>query len=101
MSRSKLGISSFDLNIKFKDKEEAYKYAKRLVEFIRYTCKKKKEKNWSAQAMICISNTRGNNSYVYYEHNGKVGRPKKIKSIHKFKENDIEVEWNLHIHLEK
>lgn len=45
MSRSKLGISSFDLNIKFKDKEEAYKYAKRLVEFIRYTCKKKKEKN--------------------------------------------------------
>ena len=97
MSRSKLGISSFDLNIKFKDREEAYKYAKRLVEFIRYTCKKKKEKNWSAQAMICISNTRGNSSYVYYKHNGKVGKPKKIKSIHKFKENDIEVEWHLHI----
>ena len=37
MSKSKLGISSFDLDIKFKDKDEAYRYAKRLKEFIRYT----------------------------------------------------------------
>ena len=44
MSKSKLGISSFDLNMRFKDKEEAIKYAKRLKEFIRYTCKKKENK---------------------------------------------------------
>lgn len=41
MSKSKLGISSFDLNMRFENKEQAYKYAKRLKEFIRYTCKKK------------------------------------------------------------
>lgn len=44
MSKSKLGISSFDLNMRFKDKDEAIKYAKRLKEFIRYTCKKKADK---------------------------------------------------------
>ena len=35
MAKKKLGISSFDLNIRFKDKEEAIRYAKRLKEFIR------------------------------------------------------------------
>lgn len=48
MSKSKLGISSFDLNMIFKDKDEAIKYAKRLKEFIRYTCKKKARNGWSA-----------------------------------------------------
>ena len=34
MSKSKLGISSFDLNMRFKDKEEAIRYAKRLKEVL-------------------------------------------------------------------
>lgn len=97
MSKSKLGISSFDLNIKFKDRDEAYKYAKRLKEFIRYTCKKNAKKGWSAEAMICISNTKGNSSYVHYEHTGKVGRPKKVKEIYTYKGEKIEVDWHIHI----
>ena len=97
MSKSKLGISSFDLNVKFKDRDEAYKYAKRLREFIRYICKKNANKGWSVEAMICISNTKGNSSYVYYKHNGKVGRPSKVKEITPFKEENLDVNWHLHI----
>lgn len=97
MSKSKLGISSFDLNIQFNDRNEAYKYAKRLKEFIRYMCKKNAKNGWSAEAMICISNTKGNSSYVYYKHNGKVGRPNKVKEIHPFKEDSLEVNWHIHI----
>lgn len=93
MAKSKLGMSSFDIDIKFKDKDEARRYAKRLIEKIRYICKKK---NWSATAMVCISNTEGNSTYVHYEHTGKVGRPKKVKEIHSYKSN-IEVDWHLHI----
>lgn len=93
MAKSKLGMSSFDIDIKFKDKEEARRYAKRVLEKIRYVCKKK---NWSATAMVCISNTEGNSTYVHYEHNGKVGRPRKVKEVHPHKSN-IEVEWHLHI----
>lgn len=93
MAKSKLGMSSFDIDIKFKDKDEARRYAKRLIEKIRYICKKK---NWSATAMVCISNTEGNSTYVHYEHTGKVGRPKKVKEKHPYKSN-IEVDWHLHI----
>lgn len=93
MAKSKLGMSSFDIDIKFKDKDEARRYAKRLIEKIRYICKKK---NWSTTAMVCISNTEGNSTYVHYEHTGKVGRPKKVKEIHPYKSN-IEVDWHLHI----
>ena len=76
MAKSKLGMSSFDIDIKFKDKDEARRYAKRVLEKIRYICKKK---NWSATAMVCISNIEGNKTLTYYEHSGKVGRPKKVK----------------------
>lgn len=93
MAKSKLGMSSFDIDIKFKDKDEARRYAKRLIEKIRYICKKK---SWLATAMVCISNTEGNSTYVHYEHTGKVGRPKKVKEIHPYKSN-IEVDWHLHI----
>lgn len=93
MAKSKLGMSSFDIDIKFKDKEEARRYAKRVLEKIRYVCKKK---NWSATAMVCISNTEGNSTYVHYEHNGKVGRPRKVKEVHPHKRN-VEVGWHLHI----
>lgn len=93
MAKSKLGMSSFDIDIKFKDRDEAYKYAKRLIEKIRYICNKK---NWSATAMVCISNIEGNSTYIHYEHSGKVGRPKKVKEIHPHREN-IEVDWHLHI----
>lgn len=96
MSKSKLGISSFDLNMRFKDKEEAIKYAKRLKEFIRYICIKKANKGWSAEAMICISSNKGNSTMVYYEHNGKVGRPSKVIDKY-YKYSNIKVDWHLHI----
>ncbi len=95
MAKSKLGMSSFDIDIKFKDKEEARKYAKRLVEKIRYICKKK---NWSATAMVCISNTEGNKTYIHYEHSGKVGRPKKVKeALLPYKNICLDTKWHLHI----
>lgn len=97
MSKSKLGISSFDLNMRFKDKEEAIRYAKRLKEFIIYTCKKKAGKGWSAEAMICVSSNKGNSTIVYYEHNGKVGRPKKVISKYYSEKGNIKVDWHLHI----
>ena len=97
MSKSKLGISSFDLNMRFKDKEEAIRYAKRLKEFIRYICKKKANNGWSAEAMICVSNKKGNSTMLYYEHNGKVGRPRKVMDKYYSVNEDINVEWHLHI----
>ena len=97
MSKSKLGISSFDLNMRFKDKDEAIKYTKRLKEFIRYTCKNKADKGWSAEAMICVSSNKGNSTIVYYEHNGKAGRPKKVISKYCSEKGNIKVDWHLHI----
>lgn len=94
MSKSKLGMSSFDIDIKFKDKDEAYRYAKRLIEKIRYISNKK---GWSAEAMVCISNIKGNSTYQYYEHSGNVGRPKRVKAVHKYRDNGINVEWHIHI----
>lgn len=79
MSKSELGMSSFDIDIKFKDKDEAYKYAKRFIQKVNSICKKK---NWSATAMVCISNTEGNSIYVYYEHTRKIGRPRKFREVH-------------------
>lgn len=99
MSKSKIGISSFDLNMRFKDKDEAIKYAKRLKEFIKYTCKKKARNGWSAEAMICVSSNKGNSTMVYYEHNGKVGRPKKVISKYYSEKGNIKVDWHLHIFL--
>ena len=46
--------------------------------------------------MVCISNTKGNSCYSHYEHNSKVGRPKKVKKLYPHRSN-IEVEWHLHI----
>lgn len=95
MAKSKLGISSFDIDIKFKDKYEARKYAKRLVEKIRYICKKR---NWSATAMVCISNTAGNKTYTHYDHSGKVGRPKKVKeALLPYRNKCIDTDWHIHI----
>lgn len=87
-------MSSFDLNIKFNDKEEAKRYAKRLIEFIRYYSKKK---GWAAEAMVCISNIKGNSSYIHYEHTGKVGRPKRVIEVSPNKEVNSKVDWHLHI----
>lgn len=98
MSKKKLGISSFDLNIRFKDREEAKRYANRLIQFIRDTCKKNADKGWTAEAMVCSSNTKGNTTYVYYQHTGKAGRPKKVKEVClPYENNCLELEWHLHI----
>lgn len=96
MARKKLGISSFDLNKQFKDRNEAYIYAKRLREYIRYICKKNAINGWSAQAMICISNTEGSSCFQYYEHNGKPGRPPKVKRFYGSLEEKT-IEWHMHI----
>lgn len=101
MAKKRLGISSFDIDKKFESKEEAFKYGKRLREHIRYICKKNANKGWQCQAMICISNIRGNSAFTYYEHNGKVGRPKVAKDFSSFDiryyGNALNVKWHIHV----
>lgn len=58
MAKKKLGIGNIEINKKFKDKEEAYRYAKRLIEYIRYIINKNANKGWYAQAMIVSSNQK-------------------------------------------
>lgn len=91
MTRGKLKLSSFDIDKRFESKEEAIKYAKRLREFIRYNCKKR---NWSAQAIICVSNIKGNSSFIYFEQNGKVGRPRKARYNYS---DDLILDWHIHV----
>lgn len=97
MAVKKLGISTFELNMSFKDKKEASDYAKRLKEYIRSTCEKKANSGWYAQAMICLSNTKGSSCFQYYEHNGKPGRPPKIKKFYGSVKEEKTIEWHMHI----
>lgn len=101
MAKKKLGIGTIEINKKFNSKEMAIKHAKRLKEFIKYTCITKAEKNWSAEAMIIVSNTRGSTSYIYYEKNGKAGRPKKKRKFSQFEINwykgNMNIEWHIHL----
>ena len=98
MANKKLGISTFELNMQFKDEKEANKYAKRLKQHIESVCKNKANSGWYAQAMICISNIKGSSCFQYYVHNGKVGRPPKKKIICGGEiEDNIKIEWHMHI----
>jgi hypothetical protein len=94
MAVKKLGMSTLELNMHFKDINEANKYAKRLREYIRSICKNKANSGWYAQAMLCISNTKGSTCFQYYEHNGKPGRPQKKK---KFYYDNQELDYHMHI----
>ena len=99
MSKKKLGIGTVDINKKFKDKEEAMRYAKRLKQFIDDLCKRK---GWQASAIIGISRLKKEVSSINYEISGKRGRPKKIVEINKVIANgwykgDYYVDWHLHI----
>lgn len=99
MSKSKLGIGTIDINKKFASEKEAFNYAKRLKEYIRYLCKKKT--NWQCEAMIVVSNIKGSCGFIYNEHNGKVGRPKKVREFSNFELNYYNkyliTDWHIHI----
>lgn len=92
--KKKLGISQIEINKKFASRDEAFKYAKRLREFIRYTCKKNASIGWQAQAMIVVSNIKGNTSSVYYEQNGQAHKPRKARRS--WEENNV-IDWHIHI----
>lgn len=98
MAKKKLGIGEPLINKKFKTKEEAIAYAKRLKEFIRYNCKTKKR---FCQAVIAVSN---NNAVLIidsaYADSKNVGRPKKEKHITEMKCYDNynkETDWHIHL----
>lgn len=102
MAKKKLGIGSIEVNKKFKDSDEAFRYAKRLAEHIRYVCVEKSNKNWMAQAMIVVSNMKKDVSQLRYEINGKRGRPKKRLEIdeniaYKWYKGDYTTDYHLHI----
>ena len=99
MSKKKLGIGTVDINKKFKDKEEAMKYAKRLKQFIDDLCERK---GWQASAIIGISQLKKEVSNIRYEVSGKRGRPKKKVVINNVMANgwykgDYLVDWHLHL----
>ena len=99
MSKKKLGIGTVDINKKFKDKEEAMKYAKRLKQFIDDLCKRR---GWQASAIIGISRLKKEVSRIDYEISGKRGRPKKAVRINEVMANswykgNYYVDWHLHI----
>ena len=79
MAKKKVGIGTIDINKKFKNKEEAMKYAKRLKQFI-YDLSKRK--GWQVTAMIGISRLAKDSSDINYEISRKRGRPKKIVKIY-------------------
>lgn len=102
MARKKLGIGTVEINKKFKDKEEAFRYAKRLIEHIRYICHKNAKKGWYAQAMIVSSDLRKDASRLKYEISGKRGRPRKRLEINEniannWYKGDYRTDWHLHI----
>lgn len=102
MASKKLGIGTIEINKKFKDKEEAYKYAKRLIEHIRYLCSKNADRAWYAQAMVSTSNMKKEVSQLRYINSGKVGRPKKElylfkKTAYGWYKGDYTTDWHLHI----
>ena len=43
--------------------------------------------------MICISSNKGNSTIVYYEHNGKISRTKKVMSKYYSEKGNIKVDW--------
>ncbi|NLV90225.1 MAG: hypothetical protein GX032_02010, partial [Tenericutes bacterium] len=77
MAKKKLGMASIEVNKKFKDANEAFKYAKRLNSFIRYTCRNNGNKGWMAQSLIVVSNTKKDINRLKYDISGKRGRPRK------------------------
>lgn len=101
MAKKKLGMGTIEINKRFKSEKEAFKYANRLKEHIGYVCKTKALNGWYAQAIIIISNVRGNVSTVRYEQTGKPGRPKK-KIIYndfdmEYYNGNMNIEWHMHV----
>jgi len=102
MLNKKLGIGTIEINKKFKNEEEAFRYAKSLKEHISSMCKKNANKGWYAQAIIAISNVKKDVSYLRYINNGKIGRPKKElyideNAVDKFYKGDYKTDWHLHV----
>lgn len=102
MSKKKLAIASIEVNKKFKDVDEAFKYAKRLNSYIRYICKKNADKGWMAQSMIVVSNMKKDVSRLRYDISGKRGRPKKRLEVdenlaYKWYKGDYMTDYHLHI----
>lgn len=102
MAKKKLGMASIEVNKKFKDANEAFKYAKRLNSFIRYTCRKNANKGWRAQSLIVVSNTKKDISQLKYDISGKRGRPRKRLDIneisaYRWYKGDYKTDYHLHI----
>lgn len=99
MGKKKIGMASIEIhNLKFKDRDQANKYANRLRNFIYNYCKSTK---CMVQAIIGVSNTNGKLAITKYIRNGKRGRPKREistkKTAYGFCKNDHKIDWHLHI----
>lgn len=102
MAKKELGMASFEVNKKFKDAEEAFRYAKKLNTFIRSVCKKNANKGWMAQSMIVVSNMKKDVSRLRYVNSGKRGRPSKRLEVdeniaYRLYKGDYMTDYHLHI----
>jgi hypothetical protein len=96
------GMASIEVNKKFKDAEEAFRYAKKLNTFIRSVCKKNANKGWMAQSMIVVSNMKKDVSRLRYVNSGKRGRPSKRLEVdeniaYRLYKGDYMTDYHLHI----
>lgn len=102
MAKKKLGMATIEVNKKFKDVVEAFRYAKRLNSFVRYVCKDNADKGWMAQSMIVVSNLKKDVSRLRYVNSGKRGRPRKRLDINEraaygWYKGDYKTDYHLHI----
>jgi hypothetical protein len=102
MASKKLGVGVIEVNKKFKDRGEAYRYMKCLIEHIRYVCKKNANKGWLAQAMVVSSNLKSDVGKLKYDNRGKRGRSAKYIDISQniaygLYKGDYKTDWHIHI----
>lgn len=99
MAKRKKGIGTIEINKRFRNFDEASRYAKRLRHEIDYICKKR---SYQATVMTCVSNVKKEASYARYEDNGKRGRPKKELVVNKlivdnWYKGEYHTCWHIHV----
>lgn len=99
MSKRKTGIGTIEINRRFSSLEETSKYAKRLRQKIRYTCKKK---GYQASVITVVSNMKRETSYLRNVNNGKRGRPKRELVINNlivdnWYNGNPYTDWHIHV----
>lgn len=98
----KMDFWTIEIATKFKNKEDAERLQKNIIDKFYYECNKNKD--YMVQAIVGVSNINGKYvNGIYNKKNGKIGRPKKIKDVMEETEiakqmyGTLNTDWHLHI----